>query len=200
MKVCKICSRKPKRWLSLGMCEKHYARNRKFGNPYQRTIFTKNKITFLGDIFEMELYDRSGNVKAVTKFDKDIYSIVRKYKWGITSFGYVATHHKKYCSPFFLHHLVVGQPLSREYVVDHIDRDKLNNLKSNLRIITRRENLCNNSGKGYFFNSKAKRYIVVIGVGGKSVYGGCYQKEEDAENKVKELNQNLRRGIKFYKE
>ncbi|AKA61531.1 HNH homing endonuclease [Bacillus phage Stahl] len=52
----------------------------------------------------------------------------------------------------FLHHLVSGKPLN-DLVVDHIDRNPLNNKSNNLRVVTKSFNsinksACNNSKSG----------------------------------------------------
>lgn len=43
----------------------------------------------------------------------------------------------------YLHHLILGLPGDKQLVVDHIDRDPLNNTRDNLRVVTRRENTLN---------------------------------------------------------
>jgi hypothetical protein len=40
-----------------------------------------------------------------------------------------------------LHHLVVGYPILKGYEVDHINGDKLDNRRSNLRVVTHAENM-----------------------------------------------------------
>jgi hypothetical protein len=48
---------------------------------------------------------------------------------------------------YFLHNLVwenmMGEPLPKGFLVDHIDGDKLNNMRSNLRLATRSDNEAN---------------------------------------------------------
>jgi hypothetical protein len=70
----------------------------------------------------------------------------------------------------FLHHCIVGQPLARKIeVVDHINCDKLDNRRENLRIVSRRLNvLSTNStwgkeerlGRGYAYDTNSKRYYL----------------------------------------
>lgn len=45
-------------------------------------------------------------------------------------------------STMFLHHAVIGFPLNG-FVVDHIDNNPMNNRRSNLRLVSHRENLSN---------------------------------------------------------
>ena len=70
--------------------------------------------------------------------------------------------------------------------VDHINGDKLDNRKENLRVCTHRENgknqkisINNTSGyKGVFANHK--NWQAVIGVDGKPIYLGTYPSPEKA--------------------
>lgn len=75
--------------------------------------------------------------------DDDDYPIVSKYHWHLTSQGYVegkvnAEHIKLHRFIAKIHHWNVG-----ENVIDHINRDKKDNRKSNLRICTFQQNLFN---------------------------------------------------------
>jgi hypothetical protein len=88
-----------------------------------------------------------------TLIDDDDWEAVSKYKWHIRNRGYVSRvkllgRHpdgRTICKTLYLHREVMKAPKWKQ--VDHIDRDKFNNQKSNLR-------LCNNSEN--HFNSEKK--------------------------------------------
>lgn len=70
--------------------------------------------------------------------------------------------------------------------VDHINRNSLDNRKSNLRLCTPQQNLCNaepygagSKYKGVSFNKKVKKYVANIKVR-KICYLGTYNTEEEA--------------------
>ena len=88
------------------------------------------------------------NSNKIIKVDDEDYPVLSRLKWYESDCGYAITDspvkHLK------MHKLIVG-PISRIAVIDHIDRDKLNNQKSNLRVVSQKEN-CRNSDK--FDNSK----------------------------------------------
>ena len=63
-------------------------------------------------------------------------------------------------------------------VIDHSDRNKLNNNLENLRLITFQENLFNQNAKGWsYFRGK---YVAQLSVSGKQHYLGSYDTEEEA--------------------
>jgi hypothetical protein len=95
-----------------------------------------------------------------------------------------------------LHRLIMNCP--ENMLVDHIDRDTLNNTKKNLRIVTEQENLMNKgiykntkSGiKGVCFNKQTGKWrATVSGLGnGKQKHLGSFYKMEEAERAVIEWN------------
>ena len=84
--------------------------------------------------------------------------------------------------------------------IDHIDRNKTNNSISNLRWISKSNNLRNRPKKqntsskymGVYFDKKEGKYRAEIRINNKHKYIGNYDKEEDAgkafDNYIKEHN------------
>ena len=103
---------------------------------------------------------------------------VAKYTWYICN-GYVQGRVNGKC--VFLHRFILGLLDSEDktLVCDHIDRNKLNNCKSNLRICTQQENSWNKECKGYHKLPNG-RYQAYIKVDGKSISLGYYDTEEQA--------------------
>jgi hypothetical protein len=85
----------------------------------------------------------------------------------------------------WLHHCVVGFPLWGKEI-DHIDGDSLNNLRSNLRYVTRRENAqnkkCHREGRlvGVDKCEESRNFRARIGINGRTVYLGCFPTKEEA--------------------
>jgi frataxin-like iron-binding protein CyaY len=82
----------------------------------------------------------------------------------------------------FLNHKPDG---TNKKVVDHIDKNKLNNNSNNLRILTNRENLSmyeNKTSKytGVHFHSKNKKWNANIWHNKKKVFLGTFEKEIEA--------------------
>lgn len=71
-------------------------------------------------------------------FDKSDLVMVSKYNWHADTVGYAtASSNRK----LRLHVLIMGKTKGLE--TDHIDRNKLNNTRKNLRLVSHRENLQN---------------------------------------------------------
>ena len=66
---------------------------------------------------------------------------------------------------------------------DHINHNTLNNLKSNLRIVTLQQNHWNNNNpKGYYFHKASNKYLAHIGLNGKRIYLGLFCTTKEAHN------------------
>lgn len=83
----------------------------------------------------------------------------------------------------FLHQFLLGFVEGK--VIDHIDRNPLNNIRSNLRHISQRDN-CINRGVvdkskrnyiGVSFNKSKNRYQAIVKFKGKSKHVGCFEQE-----------------------
>ena len=65
-------------------------------------------------------------------------------------------------------------------VIDHINRDKLDNQVSNLRIVSQQENTFNRNVKGYY--KRGNKYVARIYINGKKICLGTYETETEAHN------------------
>ncbi len=82
---------------------------------------------------------------------------------------------------------VVGRPLQKSEIIDHIDGDGLNNRRSNLRIVTNRQNQQNrfhslgkSPYKGINFRRRTNNYQARITVDGKRLFLGSFDTPEKA--------------------
>jgi len=65
-------------------------------------------------------------------------------------------------------------------VIDHVDRDKLNNQDSNLRVVSQQENCFNRGAKGY--RKRGNKFQAIITLNGKAIYLDYYDTTEEARN------------------
>jgi len=123
--------------------------------------------------------------------DDDDYALCSKYKWHMGTSGHIqfSTHDSEHKTFMWqIHRIIMRDKLCGDLQVDHIDGDKLNNQKSNLRVCTAREN-CMNGKKQKYATSKYKGVYYVPGmrnwaaqivVHRKRIYLGRYATEEEA--------------------
>ena len=108
---------------------------------------------------------------------EDLPKIQHLCWWQIRSTGYIA--HKNAGEPVqTLHRLLMGNPEGK--VVDHINHDRTDNRKSNLRICTQSENLLNKTvkPKGIVEISRGKNKYYTVQLNG---YRGCFKDYNDAK-------------------
>ena len=112
------------------------------------------------------------------QIDASDHKLISKYKWHVGSTGYAVWRGKidGKKQTVRMHRLITGCP--RGKIVDHINHDRLDNRRANLRICTQSENMRNlrNQGRGYWRHRKNKNWVV-------EVYGkhiGCFSTEAEA--------------------
>lgn len=120
----------------------------------------------------------------VSMVDVDTYFWAKNFAWFVTAQGYVAT--RTGVRTIILHRILMDNPKGLD--VDHINGDKLNNTRANLRAVSRRDNIRNNKPrrncqskyKGVTYQAKAGKWIARIVVDGEQFYLGIFAIEEDA--------------------
>lgn len=87
-----------------------------------------------------------GNIMLISRYD---VPDVKRFKWYLSGSGYPGTYGTydnsiKFARPIAVHQLMHGK-LAQGYVVDHINRNKLDNRRVNLRVCTAAQNSYNKS-------------------------------------------------------
>jgi hypothetical protein len=133
--------------------------------------------------------NKDGYVECITKkgevikVDKEDVEILKPHNWAIVNNGYAITYIKRKLLP--MQNFIMNPP--KGFVVDHINRDKLDNRKSNLRIATLQQNSMNrrkhnpNSLSKYKGVAKDKnKWVAQIIKDGKRKEIGRYETQEEA--------------------
>jgi len=106
----------------------------------------RKKYNLYEQIDEKTMIGYSSNDNKQFIFDTDEYLKIKDYCWWTNDYGYMYTtkpnsNHKK---NLLLHHLILNfTDTSNGLFTDHINRNKLDNRKENLRIISRQNNARN---------------------------------------------------------
>jgi hypothetical protein len=114
------------------------------------------------------------------KVDDEDYPLLSRFTWYVSDTGYAMTQirGKKHIK---MHHLVWGTIENKCLVIDHLNNNRLDNRKSNLRLCTQKENSNNRDAKGYCWDKNKGKYIVRY----KGKFYGRYVTEEEAEEAFK---------------
>jgi len=81
---------------------------------------------------------------------------------------------------------------NKQNLIDHINRNKLNNHCDNLRIVTSSQNQQNQNSKCYSYDKQRNKFMVYIWINGKSKFIGRFKTEEEARKIAIEMK------IKYY--
>lgn len=121
----------------------------------------------------------------VALVDDEDYQRLSEFRWNLHSAGYAVSgikiSGKKIC--LYMHRMVMDNPKN---VVDHINFDKLDNRKINLRECTQQENCWNSSPvggrafKGVSLDKRNKKWKSYIRSEDRQVFLGYFKTEEEA--------------------
>lgn len=180
MKTCKVEGCNCKHYCK-GYCKKHYVQMQRHGKIL-KTNREANEILIYDGYAEIILYDKSVNEKCRTLVDLDDIDRVKQYRWYLDDRGYVS------CGVIRnkLHRFIMNCPGDK--VIDHINHNKLDNRKSNLRICTQQQNSINRSKTsrntsgyvGVCYKPKINKWQAYITVDRKPVHLGYYKNIEEA--------------------
>lgn len=130
------------------------------------------------------------------KVNSDTYVWAKYFTWKVNSDGY-AVCGKSPDRNMLMHRVITDCPDNMQ--VDHINGEKLDNTRENLRIVTAHQNSMNrrinsnsNTGyKGVYWHKRDKKFVVVVKFHGKKYFSGRFNNAEEAHEaymrKSKEL-------------
>ena len=179
MKTCKVggCNRTDIK--GRGYCGKHYNQILKHGKIY-RTYRDLNEIVIHDDYAEIILLNIKSEEIGRALIDLEDIDKVKKYRWCLHN-GYAKNN-----DIGVLHRFIISCPEGME--VDHINRNRLDNRKSNLRVVTHQQNnmnkgvtKSNTSGyPGVYWYKNRNKWQVGIKVNYKQIFLGYFNDLEEA--------------------
>lgn len=165
-------------------CRKHGYQMKKYGelldsNP--RSKFDPNEFRFIGnDLVEFDTYESpSYNVCKTYIIDAEDFPEVSKYKWVTDKNGYA----KSVNANIYLHRFLLNAKIGQQ--VDHINLDKTDNRKENLRICNNSLNSSNRKPYGRLSikgveKHKNGKYSAYFRNQNKQYHSPCYNTKEEA--------------------
>lgn len=177
MKKCCFCG-EPFKCFFKGnpYCNKHYLKM-KFYNTCESVRVSKNK--FILEEYLTIITSKGEKIKA----DICDYEVLKKYSWCISKTGYAVANIKGKVTK--LHRYILN--CKPKEIVDHINRDKLDNTRKNLRICSQKENgknlglkINNTSGYPGIRITKNGKFNVRITVDFKEIHIGNFETMEEA--------------------
>lgn len=183
MKLCKV-KQCPNYAYRKNYCNKHRIQLARHGQINNRTIYDPNSIIICDSHYEIILYDKNCKEKGKALFDKDDLPKIIQYKWHLLSCGYAAV--KTNGKILLMHHLIMGKKQNLE--IDHINRNKLDNRKINLRFVshfinTRNHGLPRHNTSGYvgiYFDKRRNNWYSRFIFKNKIFNLGHFKKQSEA--------------------
>jgi len=133
------------------------------------------------------------NNKGITFIDDEDYEWLNQYKWQLTDTGYAKMALKGKTKR--MHRFIMKEPDGLQ--IDHIDGNKLNNQKSNLRFATKSQNAMNSKNR---INTTSKfkgvskwrnKWFVKIQLNKKQYYLGVFKDENEAAEAYNKVAKEL---------
>jgi hypothetical protein len=149
--------------------------------------------------YEIEISGKSGEGGKVTIVSEEDYEYLKQFSWRLESSGYVVTFDKekykntKKLGYLYMHRMINKTP--NELFTDHINGNRLDNRRENLRTVTKSQNMLNKgtprhnkSGyKGVYCHKQNNKWRASISIYGKQTHIGYFESKEDAARAYNEM-------------
>lgn len=137
----------------------------------------RNRIVVFGDVVEYYIRNKKMEEVAIGLVDLEDIWVFENITWCLNSWGYAFTRR---VVPHLMHNHII-----KNGMVDHINRDKLDNRKSNLRMSTQSQNACNrvwatNTSGFKGVNQRDNKWRARIQIGKKRIHLGFFDDKIDA--------------------
>jgi hypothetical protein len=137
---------------------------------------------------QLILHNKQKEITGYCQVSEEDYEHLNKYKWHLSTGGYAQSSINK--KVVLLHRYIYTDILKQDikyFIVDHIDNNRLNNTRTNLRVCTHSENTRNRKKKenstskyiGVSFNITKKKWQVSIKINTLTL-NSVYENEIDA--------------------
>lgn len=119
------------------------------------------------------------------------YEALAPYRWFLGTHGYAVRNGRHDRGGILLHREVLGLKKGDARRCDHINRDRLDNRRSNLRIVSHQRNMCNlgsregtSQFRGVSWDKDRELWRACVSPGGRQRMLGRFHREDDAARAV----------------
>lgn len=198
--ACSVCGSKTdvRNYKGIPYCKRHYLQMWRHGKILETTIYDRNEIIIDGDIARIIIKDAKQNIKDICIIDAEDIDKVKNYKW-YTSYNYCVTKSiNSICGTDISN--VIFNDYENKY--DHINHNRLDNRKINLRPVTSHQNAMNMGKKitntsgvtGVRQDHDSSKWAARITYNYKDKWLGSYNTFDEA------VKARLKAEIKYFKE
>ena len=178
--------------MAKGYCQSHYDKWQLHGDPIggRQPLVIED----WGSCLAVHLSGEHGEGK-LTLISVEDRTLVEGHAWNLNSGGYaVAKDNKEHV---LMHRLILGLEAGDSLEGDHINGERLDNRRENLRAVTDKQQMQNKKPWGktghrnVFFDEKKKLYRVIVIIDGERHYGGRHKLIEDAVASARALREKI---------
>lgn len=173
---------------TMKLCNAHYLQQRKGKALHPARGKGPNRYEEREEYFVLFLTDVQGKEVAETWVSKEDFESVRYTRWYLDVKGYVRRGNPK----VQIHRQILAPPTGMH--IDHVNRNKLDNRRENLRVVTGAENAQNVTTREGMRGVEErtgrdgrKRWVARCKVGSTRYYAGTFYTQEEAAEAAKEL-------------
>jgi hypothetical protein len=184
-------------YMAKGYCAKHYDRWRAGKNPAARSRKDPSIIEDMGDHLAVVLTGKWAEAEgAKALVSREDHALVVGKTWRMNADGY-ATGRDEENRHIGMHRVILGLKYGDPLQGDHINGDRLDNRRENLRACTQAQNAQNkkvwgSSGhRNVYQHSRTKVYRVSVRKNKKLHYGGRHKELDDAIEAARSLRERL---------
>lgn len=161
---------------------------------FKKGAVNKNGIVICEGFAKVELYNKYYEVVTHSLIDMEDIDLVSARRWKICD-GYAVASRP---NTIGMHRLILNA--SKEIEVDHINRDRLDNRRGNLRLASRFQNARNLGVRknnstgviGVYFDKRRNKWYSQIHLEGKTITLGCFVQKKEA------INARLAAEVKYF--
>lgn len=145
------------------------------------------------DDFKIPLRRRNGDIAGYAIVDAEDYARLSAYGWYLNSSGYARRSGSG--KAVLMHREVLGAAPFLFAEADHLNRERLDNRRSNLRWVTRAQNAQNknahrgsaSTARGVWHDTKRNKWVGAVQSGGRDVFRKRFDTEAEAAEAAAEM-------------